>query len=361
MKRKCKKTNIADREFIRKAVQKCFAQKGRKAYSRWDVQELIGWCDGNMEKLIDILHSEIVNRCVTLPPVRYAERYDRSNGKLRHITIEHIKQQLYDYIASEGLEDIARRIGHYQIACKPGQGPIFGANVIRTWMHEEDTRYAVIADIHKCYPSISKQMMMRWLRKHIKNDDLLYLISCLLPDGGLPIGSYLSIRLCALYLSDLYHHIESGYYTERRGKRRNCVRHVMINMDDIYIFGSSAKELHRVMRGTIQCADSMGLTIKPDWKLLDCGNNPDAHIDVLGYRIYRDRITMRRRNYVKTKRAISGFRKNPNIKTARALISYDGLFIQHTNSLRFRQKYQTGGMVRSARRVVSRYDSKIRR
>ena len=148
MKRKCKKTNIADREFIRKAVQKCFAQKGRKAYSRWDVQELIGWCDGNMEKLIDILHSEIVNRCVTLPPVRYAERYDRSNGKLRHITIEHIKQQLYDYIASEGLEDIASRIGHYQIACKPGQGPIFGANVIRTWMREEDTRYAVIADIH---------------------------------------------------------------------------------------------------------------------------------------------------------------------------------------------------------------------
>lgn len=135
----------------------------------------------------------------------------------------------------------------------------------------------------------------------------------------------------------------------------------MINMDDIYIFGSSAKELHRVMRGTIQCAYSMGLTIKPDWKLLDCGNNPDAHIDVLGYRIYRDRITMRRRNYVKTKRAISGFKRNPNIKTARALISYDGLFIQHTNSLRFRQKYQTGGMVRSARRVVSRYDSKIRR
>lgn len=361
MKRRCKNTNIKDKEFIKTAVKQCITKKGRKAFYRKDVQELMNWCDSDIDRLADMLQNEIANRSVTLPPVRYAERYDRSNGKKRHITIEHIKQQIYDYIASNGLEDIAGRIGHYQIASKDGQGPVFGAKVIATWMR--DSRYAAISDIRKCYPSISKKNMMRWLRRHINNDDLLYLISCLIgtSDGGLPIGSYLSIRLCALYISDLYINIESGYFTARRGKRRNCVKHVMINADDIYIFGDSAKDLHRVMRGIIKRAETAGLTIKPEWKLIDCVGSQNSHVDVLGYRIYRDHITMRHRNYIKTKRALKDFQRFRNIKTARRLLAYDGLFLRHTNSHRFRQKYQTSGDIKAARRVVSHYDkSKVR-
>jgi len=365
MKRKCNHTDITDREFIRKAIHECFTQKGSKAFERSDVKELLEWCDHSEEKLIDMLRAEIVERRVSLPPVRYADRYDHSNGKLRHITIEHTKEQIYDYIASDGLDEIAGRIGHYQIACKKGQGPLYGAKVIQGWLQDESIRYGVKADAQKCYPSISKRNIMRWLRRHVKNDDLLYLIYCLLctSDQGLPIGSYLSIRLCALYLSDLYHHIEGTYFVERRGKKRNCVKHVMINLDDIYIFGTSAKELHRVMNGLLPFAKAMGLTIKPDWRLLDLGpKNPDAHIDALGYRIYRGRITMRRRNYVKTKRAQRMFEKSPNIVNARALVSYYGMFVKHTNSNRFNHKYQASRAVRSARKVVSQYDkSKIRR
>lgn len=364
MKKKCKHVDITNRDFTRKAIQACFAQKGRKAFYRSDVKELMEWCGGSLDVLVDMLRDEIKERRVDLPPVRQSERYDRSNGKLRHITIEHIKQQLYDYIASYGLDDIAGRIGYYQIACKEGQGPIYGAQVIASWLRDKDVRHAAIADIRKCYPSISKRMMMRWLRRHIKNDDLLYLISCLLStsDQGLPIGSYLSIRLCALYLSDIYHHIEGSYYTVRRGKRKSCVKHLMINMDDIYIFGSSAKDLHRVMAGTIRYASALGLEIKSSWRLIDLGpKNPDAHVDVLGYRIYRDRVTMRHRNYIKTKRALRTFRRNPNVRNARTLISYNGLFIKHTNSYRFKHKYQTSGTVRLARKVVSQYDKgKIR-
>ena len=362
MKRKCKNTDIKNKEFIKTAVEQCFARKGKKVFYRRDVRELMEWCDSSIDKLVDMLQSEIANRNVTLPPVRYEERYDRSNGKKRHIMIEHIKQQCYNYIASNGLEDIAGRIGHYQIAGKIGQGPIFGAKVIMTWMR--DSRYAAIADIQKCYPSISKKYMMCWLRQHVKNDDLIYLISCLLEtsDGGLPIGSYLSVRLCALYISDLYISISTEYFSTRRGKRRNCVKHVMINADDIYIFGDSAKDLHRVMRGTIKHAEAVGLTIKPGWKLIDCGGNQNSHVDVLGYRIYKDHITMRRRNYIKTKRALREFRTSKNIRTARKLLAYDGLFLHHTNSHRFRQKYQTSGDIKAARKVVSHYDkSKVRR
>lgn len=365
MKRKCKNVDITDTELIRRAIHECFEHKGLKAYRRSDVKELMRWCDGSEDKLISMLQKEIETRNIDLPPVRHAERYDRSNGKLRHITIEHIKQQIYDYLAYDALDDIAGRIGQYQIAFKKGQGTLFGVKVIQQWMNDTDVRYAAICDIYKCYPNISKRKMMIWLRRHVKNDDLIYLISCLLAtsDKGLPIGSYLSIRLCALYLSDLYHFLEDGcFFTERRGKRINAVKHVMFNMDDIYVFGSSAKGIHSAVNGLIECAAHSGLEIKSDWKIISLSHrDADAHVDVLGYRIYRDRITMRHRNYVKVKQAIRKFGSHPTVRNARSLTSYDGLFIKHTNSCRFQRKYRTSGTMRTARKVVSTYDkSKIR-
>lgn len=362
MKRKCKYVDITNTDFIKKAIHECFEKKGIKAYNRRDVAQLWQWYK-NPNDLAIALSNEIKNRCIDLPPVRHDERYDRSNGKLRHITIEHIKQQIYDYIAYDALDDLASRIGHYQIACKKEQGPLFGVQVIQQWMNESDVRYAIIADIHKCYPSISKSEMMKWLNKYIKNDTLLYLIDCLLStsDQGLPIGSYLSIRLCALYLSDLYHYLKKTF-TERRGKKINNVKHVMINMDDIYFFGSSAKEMNKAMHCLIAFAKERGLEIKTNWRIISLSHkDPNAHIDVLGYRIYRDRITMRRRNYVKTKRAINRFRAHPSIRNARSCTSYSGLFIKHTNSCRFQRKYKTSGTINIARKVISEHDkSKIR-
>ena len=384
MKRKCRSIDITDKDFVIRAINDCMNHKSSKKMSRQDISRIFRQYK-TVDAIADLLIDEIRRRHIDVRQIRYDERVDRSNGKLRIIAIEDIKQQFYDYIAYNALEELDSYIGHYQIACKDGMGPLFGSRVVQQWMRDKDVQYAIVADIRKCYPSITHDNMMAWLSRHVANDALLWLISELLklseqgkptaslllrlladPElaaqleavkRGLPIGSYLSIKLCALYIADIYHRCEGSYFSERRGKRRNIFAHVMINMDDIYLFGSNASGMHRAMADLIQLADGMGLTIKPDWRLISLKHNdPDAHVDVLGYRVYRDRITMRPRNYRKLRHSLRMFQAHPTVRHARSLMARNGMFGRHTNSRRFCKKYNVYQTAHSARKAISRYD-----
>lgn len=360
MKRKCRNIDISDVNFIESCANQCLERKGRKAYERRDVQRLFNDFDDLHSFAID-MSRRIKDHDLRLKKVRYMTRFDRSNDKKRLIMIEDIEQQILDYVVYNSLEELESYIGHYQIACRSGMGPIYGVRVIHGWLKSDDTiRYAIKADIKKCYPSIKKEMMMAWLNRHVKNNELLWLIEELLStcDYGLPIGSYMSIRLCALYVANLYHHIEGTYFTQRRGKRNNIFSHVMINLDDIYIFGSNAKEMNKAFRSVMEYSkEVLGLEIKEDWKMLSfSSHDSNAHIDAMGYRIYRNRITMRRRNYVKLKSSAKRFRKSHSIKDARSFLAREGMFARHTNSKHFCMKYNIYHLKRKARKEVSEYD-----
>ena len=355
-RRKCRNVDITDKEFIKQRIIDCMKNKPRKAWKRRDVASYWKSHGMSIDSIVDELHNELVTRTVHFPAPTLSVRTDRSNGKERTITIEDIKEQYYDYIAHKGLDDLASMIGEYQIACVPGKGPLLGAKVMKGWLKDDSIRYAIKADLRHCYPSIKRKNMMNFLRRHVKNDTLLYLIDVLLscaPEDGLPIGSYLSIRLCALYLSQLYQHISGSYF--RRGK--NTVKHVLLFLDDMFIFGTNAKQLHRAMRGITRYADSIGLSIKDDWKMINLNpSDRHAHIDAMGYRIYRDHLTMRRRDYLKTRKAFIHFGKVPDYKNAVSLAAYHGLFVKVTDSYRFRKKYRVKKLFRKAREEISAHD-----
>lgn len=360
MKRKCKNIDISDVDYIEKCADECITRKGRKAYERRDVRRLFNEF-GDLHNFAIDMSRRIKAHELNLVNVRYMIRTDRSNEKKRLIMIEDIEQQILDYVVYNALDELESYIGHYQIACRSGMGPIYGVRVIYGWLKSDDTiRYAIKADIKKCYPSIKKELMIAWLNRHVKNDELLWLIKELLStcDYGLPIGSYMSIRLCALYVADLYHHIEGTYFTTRRGKMKNVFSHVMINLDDIYIFGANAKEMNKAFRSVMEYSKvSLGLEIKSDWKMLSFSkHDSNAHIDALGYRIYRNRVTMRRRNYVKLKSSARRFGKSHSVKDARSFLAREGMFARHTNSRHFCNKYNIYHLKRYARKVVSEHD-----
>ena len=403
MKKKCKNVDISNREFIRTAIHDCAKHKTMKELlTRPDAKRLEAECGGSEDKLIDIIQSEILNRHIVVDPIEYDVRRDKSNGKIRIIAIECIKQQIYDYIAYNSLGELAPYIGYYQIACKPKQGPVFGAAVMFSWLQETEVRIGrngqkervytctkmIKADLQRAYASIYHANMMEWLDRHVANDAILWLIATLLqtmdtghpsqrfinemerdPDlktrleesmKGLPIGSVLSIRLCALYVADVYHSNERKYITTRRGKKQNAVKHQMFNVDDIYLLGSNASQLAHAIRGDAAEFESKGMHLHDDWQMIDLNpRNTDAHVDVLGYKIYRDHITMRHRNYVKTIRAINTFNRKPTVRHARQLSSYSGLFIDHSNSLRFCRKYNYFKISKKARKVISQHDKSI--
>ena len=84
---------------------------------------------------------------------------------------------------------------------------------------------------------------MRFLRKQVKNDDLLYLVETLIASykQGLSIGSYLSQWLCNYYLSFAYHYAQQKLFKvqKRRGqeKRTRLFYKIIFYMDDILILG----------------------------------------------------------------------------------------------------------------------------
>ena len=395
MKTYCKKIDITDRDLIKRATYNCLERK----YVRKDTLKLLRqYSNSNLslkdiknmikkdgkhsvysyvENIIDGLRNELIERKLVLKPIVYKEKVDGSCLKVRTIGIQDVKQQIYDYIAIEGLQPMLKRIGEYQCASIKGRGPIKGAQRIQRWLRNKNIRYAGKADVKKCYENISRENMMKFLHKYVKNDLLLWLINELLItfEHGLSIGSYLSQFLCNLYMSQLYHEISENMFRIRKHKngineRINLVDHVIFFMDDILILGTNSKDLHKAMKLIIKFAkDKMGLEIKPSWtvfktRLEDRKNDSGQFIDMMGFRMYRWHTTIRRRvfkrirkAYMRTLKCIKTH-KTILVSLARKCLSYYG-YIKHTDSFKFKKRYEVYEIVKYCKKVVSN-ESKIR-
>lgn len=379
MKKYCKKADITDRALISKSVHQCLADK----LKRRDTLRLLSsvtilspeqiyyllyrggrnavdWC---IERVTNDIHAEIIARNPKFPPIWYKKRKDSSSGKNREIGIQDVKQQIYDYVAVNALEPIGARIGVHQYASIKGRGPVRGMKKIYKWMRDKTLRYYGKFDVKKCFESISREKMMEFLSRYIKNDPLLWLVDTLLKtfQKGLSIGSYLSQFLCNLYMSQLYHEISERMYHIRKRRaggteRVNLVKHVLFYMDDIYITGTNAKLLNMAAKRIVSYAAKMGITIKQEWTIQPCGV-----VDMMGFKIYRDHVTIRkrvwkriRRVYMRTYRKIKTHKPIP-LSTARRCLSYKGFF-DNTNSFRTVAKYKVREVARVCKRRVSYAD-----
>lgn len=389
IKKCCKTTDVSNRKLITTAVYNCLDGK----YKRRDTLEYLSshtilssneiyciihkmknpmYIHAIVEDIIDELQSEILKRKLNLISIFYKKKKDPSSGKIRNIGIQHVKQQLYDYIAIEGLRPLFKRIGHHQYASIKGRGQIKGTRKIQKWMRNLSIRYIGKADIQKCYESIDRVLLMKFLEKHVDNELLLWLINELINtfDKGLSIGSYLSQFLCNLYLSQLYHYIYQDLFKVRKKRngnlqRVNLVHKALFYMDDIFICGSSAKDVHSAMKQIIEFAkNKLGLIIKENWivfKVKLCEKmNDNIFVDMMGYRIYRFHITIRRRVFKRIRRCYIRLWKKIKthkrivIETARRAISYYGI-IKHANSAKLKKKYKVNKIIKICKKVVSNY------
>lgn len=376
MKKLCKDVDITDRGLISKAIYACLNKK----YKRNDVVKYLSQVSGIKQEYIrciyyrygksamypftEIVISEIQNeiksRNISFPEIWYREKLDGSSGKIRRIGIQNIKQQLYDYIAVEGLKPVLKRIGEYQYASIEGRGTTKGKEVIAHWIRNKNMRYFVKLDVRKCFESIDHDKMMEFLKKLVKNEPLLNLIELLIGnfERGLSIGSYLSQYLCNLYMSILYHEIMENMYRIRRSKRGdnriNLVRHCLIYMDDILMIGSRKRDLEKAVKLTIKKATEMGLEIKPNYQVKEIDGNC---IDMLGFKIYRTHTEIRGRTFIRVRRA---FRRAGNRLTevlAKKCLSYNG-YLKHTDSKRMQKKLKAAEIIQRCKELMKN-ESKI--
>ena len=222
MKRYCKNVDITDRTFIKSAINDCLhGSKGKNKFSRNDVlkmfQDYSGmpfqflkgiatqkqyWMfDGIINTITDSIQNEIKDQSYKWKPIWYSEKLE--GNKIRKIGIQDIKQQLYDYIAVNGLMELfKKKIGYYQCAAIPGKGQVMGKKSIEKWLKSGKTRYGWKGDASKYYENINKNRLKELLKKYVKNDALLHLTFSLIDsfEKGLSIGSYLSQYLANFYM-----------------------------------------------------------------------------------------------------------------------------------------------------------------
>lgn len=384
MKRYCKAIDITDRGLISTAVYKCLNKKYKRndtlrlfsTYTILDVNQIYYilrrygkkalWF--LTEAVIDDIRKEIVSWDIKFPPVWYREKIDASSGKIRRIGIQNIKQQIYDYIAVEALQPILKRIGEHQYASIKGRGTLKGARAIRRWLRNRKLTYVAQSDVKKCYESIDREKLMQFLEHYVKNDLLLKLIRKLIYsfEKGLSIGSYLSQFLCNLYMSILYHEVSENMYRIRKHRnaikeRINLVKKKVFYMDDVLLTGTNKKDIKKAMKLFIRKAKELGLTIKPTFRIYRIAG---TFVDMMGYRIYQYKTTIRRRvfrrvrkSYVKV-RKLYGTHKPIPVKWAKRCSSYYG-YLKNTDSKHIRKRWKVKKMLRICKGVIKREESKI--
>jgi len=305
------------------------------------------------DALIKEIHHEIEGRALSFPAIRFFLRRERTNGKIRLIGVQSIKQQVCDYLAVRALQGLLdAKLGYFQCASVPGKGQTFAKRHNEEWYAEGG--YFVKMDVRKCYPSIDQAVLMAYLRKHVGSADVIYVIEAAIanyPGGGLNIGSYLSQYLANLVLSIVYHHIED-LHKHRRNKRLALVSHQLWYMDDLVMFSSSKRDLTMAAREVERFIGfELHMEVKP-WKVCKCGL--DA-LDMVGYVIDENGTRLRPQLFLRSRRAFKRMGRNPGVQRARRCISYWG-FLKNSDCGQLRMEYKE--TFDKSKRIVSAWEKR---
>lgn len=274
--------------------------------------------DGIILTITESIREEIILKNYKWKPIWYTEKLE--GNKIRRIGIQDIKQQLYDYIAVSGLDELfKKRLGYYQCAAIPGKGQVFGMKVIKKKLKSSKSVYGWKGDGRKFYESINRDILKQLLKKYVKNEPLLHLVFCLI-DGfekGLSIGSYLSQYLANFYMSFLYRYISENLFYFRNKKcgnikRVRMVSFVLIYMDDIFIIGNNMKFLKMAVKNIRAFAkDALDIKIKEadDW----INFRKNGYVDIMGFLISKNKTIARPAIFRRYRRSISMARKTKKI------------------------------------------------
>lgn len=325
----------------------------------------------------------IRERKLNLKPVEIREKADKSSGKVRMIGKESAMQQILDYIAVKASNSIwKRRIVPQQASSIRYRGQIYGTKMIQKWVQKDNRaerwarlhnkkysrkcKYFVKLDVQKCYPSLRMEIFLKQFRRDCGNDTLLWLWEELLRSHraggyeGFMIGALPSQWGCQYIMSFIYRYA-MGLNKERRGKTVKLSSHVLIYMDDIFITGSSRKDLKMAVRKIAKYTrDKFGLNIKPGWQIQEHDRTP---VDMMGYVTYQNgTVTIRPRIFLRARRmalrCLAGDRLA--LSQAQRICAYKGYF-DNSNSAKIKKRLKLDAVFRAASETVSRYERSKKR
>ena len=332
---------ICDIENIKKAIMKASLGKRNQRY----VKKVIA----NIDVVALKIQGMLVNKTYTPSPYKIMSIVDGASKKERTIYKPRFyPDQIIHWALVLQLQPIFMK-GMYQYSCGsvPGRGTSFGQKALRKWLDTDykNTKYCLKMDISKFYPSINNKILKQMFRRKVKDSDCLWLIDIIIDSNkGLPIGNYTSQWFSNFFLEELDHYI----------KEKLGVKYYVRYVDDLVLLGSNKRKLHKVRVLISEYLSRVELRLKNDWQVFHLKHRD---IDFLGFRFFRDKTILRKRNSLRIKRRINkiGKKDSLNYKDACAIISYWG-WIKRSNSYNFYNKHVKPVVnLKKAKRTVSQY------
>lgn len=282
--------------------------------------------------------------------------YDGISRKQRTIIVPTIEELIVQHNVVNALKPMfAKGMYEHTYASLPGRGAHKGKKVIEKWIRTDpkNCKYVLKMDIRHFFDSVPHDILKAKLTKTIHDEKMLDLLFRIInvTDAGIPLGFYTSQWLSNWYLQGLDHYI----------KEQLGAVHYMRYMDDMVVFGSNKKVLHRIRQAISDYLQSeLGLELKANWQVFrfSYGKNQGRDLDFMGFRFYRNRTILRKTIMYKATRKARKISKKerPTIYDARQMLSYLGWIDCTDTYLMYKKRIKPYVKFQQLKRKVSRYD-----
>jgi hypothetical protein len=342
---------VVDIDNIKKAI--VMASKGK--LHRRNVQKILDNIDFYAKQLQGMMVNDTFSTCT------YTKKriLDGARQKEREIfKPAFYPDQCIHWAIMLQLESILQR-GMYDWCCASvkGRGTHYGQRYVKKILKNDpkNTKYCLQLDIRHFYPNIDRDILKQKFKRIIKDPKLLKLIFKIIDsvEEGVPIGNYTSQWFANFYLQDLDHFV----------KEKLGIKYYIRYMDDIVLFSGNKRKLRKAKQEIEKFLAKEKLQLKDNWKLFLTDSRP---LDFLGFRFYRDHITLRRRNALRIRRRARKIKKRYmnegyiTFEDAAAMVSYFG-WIKNSDSYKYYFKYISNYVTLKQCKEVIRNESNIRR
>lgn len=320
---------VCTKENIRMAIKR--SSKGKR--KNRSVRRVLS----NVDYYVDEIQKMLLSGDIKWGNDHYKQIKERSSQKIRNITVpSYYPDQIIHWCLMLVIQPyIQKGMIDFCIGSVPNKGGSYGMTKVQKILTKESKiRYIYKADIHHFFESININKMESLLKEDFKDNKILSLLHVILIRGsrntgrGLPIGYYTSQWLSNYYLEKLDH-----YILERLRPRR-YIRYV----DDIVIFDSNKRKLHKIHNLICEFLKDYGLEIKGNYQVFKKDSRP---LDFLGFKFKDGFIHLRKRIFLALNRSIARFKKQrvKCVHTARCIMSRLGWLIHSSGGVSYYLKF----------------------
>lgn len=297
------------------------------------------------------------------PKHKVFEINDGISAKKRNIIVPTVEEILVHHAAVNVLKPIvSKSFYEHSYASIPERGTHAAIKQIKRWIRNDhlNTKYCLKLDIKKFFESVDQDVLIAKLDKIIRDKRYMEILTKIIrtADSGIPLGFTTSQWFANFLLTELDHKIKEEF----------GAKYYPIFMDDMIIFGSNKRKLHKMKEQIEQYLnEELHLQLKDNWQVffMDsvCSQKKKGKfLDFLGFKFYRTHIGIRRKIALKVQRKAKRIYKKrqndkrANVHDARQMVTYAGLCKYANCHNWFHNHVLEYVNIKRLRQQVSRYD-----